>query len=76
MFRLEGWKNPFARTVALPRDDLGNIFEAGADAMHLADVKYLEEHKVLVNYAKEGKVSITFRFSVSDWLAFTGKEVV
>lgn len=52
------------------------LVEAGASVMHLADVKWLEDHKVLVNFLEDGKVKITFSFTTKEWLSFTGKEVV
>ena len=73
VWRSENWEG---RHFKKPGDPLfRETFELGADVMHLADVEYLEEHKVLINFMEEGKVKITFEFLLEEWLAFTGKEV-
>ena len=74
IWRPKNWEDRYFKK---PGDPLfRKTLEFGADAMHLEDVEYLEEHKVLVNFMEEGKARITFDFLLEEWLAFTGKEVV
>ena len=72
MAGLENWRPDTWET--LNNSDLKSVFEAGADTMHLADVEYLEGHKILVNLAEKGKVKVTFEFTIEEWEVFIGKE--
>lgn len=72
MWKPKDWEKHFKK----PGDPLfRETFDLGADTMHLADIDYLEEHKVLVNLNEKGKVKITFKFTIEEWLAFSGKEI-
>lgn len=79
MWRLDNWSERLEaidKEHSLDRFRDKDLVEAGADAMHKADVQWLKEHSYLLKYAKEGKVEITIKVEGEEWLAFTGGEIV
>ena len=77
-WRPEDWKNPYQEQLDV-RDGVGikarqwdilveaiTTYEAGADAMHKADIEWLKEH----NIAKDKSCIV---ISDDSWLEFQGK---
>lgn len=70
--RPEGWKNPYLRDednpylgIELEGDDKDDAYEAGADAMHKADLEFLGQFPDLI-------LTIKATMTKEEWLAFVG----
>lgn len=50
-------------------------YEAGADAMHRADVEWLEKENEVITYSKSERGHIvTLEFTAENWQAFIGEQ--